>query len=140
MGTVILVRHGRTAANARGVLAGRSAGVALDATGRGQAEKTAERLAVVPLVRVVSSPLERCRETSRAILARQQGPSSPSVPGLSIERGIIECDYGDWQGRPLSELAKEPLWAQVQRSPASVRKPRSCVSCSSARARSLCCT
>jgi probable phosphomutase (TIGR03848 family) len=118
MGTVILVRHGRTAANARGILAGRSAGVALDATGRAQAELMAGRLAVVPLVRVVSSPLERCRETSRAMLARQH-----DAPGLSIERGITECDYGDWQGRPLSELAREPLWAQVQRNPASVVFP-----------------
>ena len=118
MGTVILVRHGRTAANARGILAGRSAGVALDATGRAQAERMAERLAAVPLVRVVSSPLERCRETSRAILARQQ-----DAPGLSIERGITECDYGDWQGRPLSELARESVWAQVQRNPASVVFP-----------------
>ncbi len=118
MGTVILVRHGRTAANARGILAGRSPGVALEATGRAQTERMAERLAAVPLVRVVSSPLERCRETSRAILARQQ-----DAPGLSIERGITECDYGDWQGRPLSELARESLWAQVQRNPASVVFP-----------------
>ena len=118
MGTVILVRHGRTAANARGVLAGRSAGVALDATGRRQADAMAQRLTAVPLVRVVSSPLERCRETSRAILARQQ-----PVPDLSIERAITECDYGQWQGRPLSELAKEPLWERVQRNPASVVFP-----------------
>jgi len=118
MGTVILVRHGRTAANARGILAGRTAGVALDKTGRGQAERTAERLAVVPLVGVVSSPLERCRETTRAILDRQQ-----DSPALRIERGITECDYGEWQGRPLSELSREPLWAQVLRTPASVVFP-----------------
>ena len=59
MSTVILVRHGRTTANASGVLAGRTAGVKLDEVGRGQADRTAERLAVVPLVGVVSirSPL-----------------------------------------------------------------------------------
>ena len=118
MATVILVRHGRTTANASGVLAGRTAGIKLDGTGRGQAARTAERLSVVPLVAVVSSPLERCRQTARAILDQQ--PGSPAAP---IDKGITECDYGDWQGRPLGELAKEELWAVVQSHPAAAAFP-----------------
>jgi len=118
MATVILVRHGRTTANASGVLAGRTAGVKLDEVGRGQADRTAERLSVVPLVGVVSSPLERCRQTSRAILGRQDGS-----PAQLIEKGITECDYGDWQGRKLAELAKEDLWSVVQSSPSAVVFP-----------------
>ena len=118
MATVILVRHGRTTANAKGVLAGRTAGVRLDAVGRGQAARTAERLAMVPLAGVVSSPLERCRQTARAILDRQAG--SPAAP---IERGITECDYGDWQGRALKDLAKESLWSVVQTQPSAAAFP-----------------
>lgn len=118
MATVILVRHGRTTANASGVLAGRTAGVKLDKVGREQAARTAERLAVVPLVGVVSSPLERCRQTTRAILDQQSG--SPIAP---TERGITECDYGDWQGRKLSELAKEGLWSVVQTQPSAAMFP-----------------
>lgn len=118
MATVILVRHGRTTANAKGVLAGRSGGVGLDSTGREQAARTGERLAAVPLVAVVSSPLERCRQTARMILERQTG--SPAAP---IEHGITECDYGSWQGRPLSELAKEELWSVVQRQPSAAAFP-----------------
>jgi probable phosphomutase (TIGR03848 family) len=118
MATVILVRHGRTTANVSGVLAGRTAGVKLDTVGREQATRTAERLAVVPLVGVVSSPLERCRQTARAILDRQTG--SPSTP---IENGITECDYGQWQGRALSELAKEKLWSVVQTQPSAAVFP-----------------
>jgi probable phosphomutase (TIGR03848 family) len=118
MATVILVRHGRTAANASGVLAGRTAGVRLDKTGRDQAARMGERLAVVPLVGVVSSPLERCRQTSQLILDCQTGS-----PLMSIERGITECDYGQWQGRPLSELAKEPLWSVVQTQPSAAEFP-----------------
>ena len=57
MATVILVRHGRTTANASGVLAGRADGVSLDDVGRDQATATGTRLAAVPLVGVVSSPL-----------------------------------------------------------------------------------
>ncbi|MCD9199124.1 histidine phosphatase family protein [Aeromicrobium wangtongii] len=118
MATVILVRHGRTTANASGVLAGRTAGVRLDDVGRRQADRTAERLAVVPLAGVVTSPLERCRQTTRAILAHQDA----AVP-TSVERGITECDYGDWQGRKLAELAKEELWSVVQSQPSAAVFP-----------------
>ncbi|MDR6172697.1 histidine phosphatase family protein [Curtobacterium sp. SORGH_AS_0776] len=118
MATVLLVRHGRTTANATGVLAGRTAGVALDAVGREQAARTAGRLAAVPLAVVVSSPLERCRQTARALLGRQAGD-----PETRIERAITECDYGDWQGRKLADLAKEPLWRTVQANPSAVVFP-----------------
>jgi len=115
---VILVRHGRTTANTSGVLAGRTRGVRLDETGVGQAQKTAERLAVVPLVAVGTSPLERCRQTARAILKAQEGS-----PVTATERGITECDYGAWQGRSLRDLAKEPLWKTVQTQPSAAAFP-----------------
>ncbi|MEJ7635721.1 histidine phosphatase family protein [Aeromicrobium sp.] len=118
MATVLLVRHGRTTANASGVLAGRTAGIKLDEAGRNQVARTGERLGVVPLVAVVSSPLERCRQTSRAILDRQAG--SPATP---IEKGITECDYGQWQGRGFGELAKEDLWSVVQAQPSAAVFP-----------------
>lgn len=118
MATVLLVRHGRTDANVQGVLAGRAAGVRLDDVGRGQAERTADRLAAVPLVGVVTSPLERCRETAGLLLA-QQG----SAPGLTVEDGLTECDYGSWQGRSLADLAREALWSTVQAHPAAVTFP-----------------
>ncbi|WP_285248724.1 histidine phosphatase family protein [Pseudarthrobacter sp. efr-133-R2A-89] len=118
MATVILVRHGRTTANATGLLAGRAAGVGLDQLGRDQAALTAERLAPVPLVGVVSSPLERCLQTARFILDRQAGaPHAPTDPDLT------ECDYGQWQGRLLSELAAEALWPVVQSQPSAVVFP-----------------
>jgi len=122
MATVLLVRHGRTIANAQGVLAGRAAGVRLDGTGRAQAAATAHRLAAVPLVAVVTSPLERCRQTARAVVERQV--TGPDAPEVVVERGITECDYGDWQGRPLAELAKEPLWGVVQGQPSAAVFPR----------------
>jgi probable phosphomutase (TIGR03848 family) len=118
MATVVLVRHGRTTANASGVLAGRSPGVKLDEVGQGQAARTAERLAVVPLAAVVSSPLVRCRQTAAAIVGAQASPVD-----VELEKALTECDYGEWQGRPLKELAKEKLWASVQRTPSSVTFP-----------------
>ncbi|UZN01565.1 MSMEG_4193 family putative phosphomutase [Cellulomonas sp. S1-8] len=118
MATVILVRHGRTAANVQGVLAGRTAGVGLDAVGREQARRTAERLSVVPLSGVVSSPLERCRQTSRILVARQE-----HAPGTQVDAALTECDYGTWQGRSLGDLAAEPLWSVVQTQPSAAVFP-----------------
>lgn len=130
MATVILVRHGRTTANVSGVLAGRALGVALDDVGREQAAVTADRLAAVPLVGLVSSPLERCLQTAELILGRQpeshlQATSSPQISALAIdlEPGITECDYGDWQGKTLGELAKEKLWSVVQSHPSAAIFP-----------------
>ncbi|GAB3046341.1 histidine phosphatase family protein [Parafrigoribacterium mesophilum] len=118
MATVILVRHGRTAANVAGVLAGRSAGIGLDEVGRHQVALTAERLAVVPLIAVVSSPLERCLETSRMILDHQTGS-----PEALVDEAITECDYGQWQGRSLRDLAGEKLWSVVETQPSAVEFP-----------------
>jgi len=120
MATVILVRHGRTTANATGLLAGRTAGVELDETGRAQAGEAGLRLAAVPLAAVVSSPLERCRQTATAILAQQQ---ASGVEEVLVEPELTECDYGEWQGRSLAELAKEPLWETVQTQPSAASFP-----------------
>ena len=118
MATVILVRHGRTTANATGLLAGRAAGVSLDQIGREQAALTGERLAAVPVVGVVSSPLERCQQTAQLILDRQAG-----TPYAPLESDLTECDYGQWQGRTLSDLATEDLWSAVQSQPSAVIFP-----------------
>lgn len=115
---MILVRHGRTTANASGTLAGRLPGVRLDDVGVGQAQRTGERLAVVPLAAIVSSPLERCRQTAKLLVGARD-----SSPKVATDKGITECDYGEWQGRPLRELAEEPLWKTVQTQPSAAAFP-----------------
>ena len=72
----------------------------------------------VPLAGVVTSPLERCRQTAKAIVT-----AHPGAPRLTTERGITECDYGDWAGRPIRELAKEKLWSLVQTQPSAAVFP-----------------
>lgn len=119
MPTVILVRHGRSTANADGVLAGWSQGVALDDSGRDQATALAARLGALPLAAVVTSPLQRCQETVRPLL-----DTRPGLPVHTDER-IGECRYGDWTGRKLAELADEPLWTTVQRHPSNAVFPGS---------------
>lgn len=117
MTTLLLVRHGRTTANATAVLAGWTPGVELDERGRDQAAALAERLAGLPLAAIVSSPLERCRQTTEAIVAGRA-----DVP-VSYDERVGECHYGDWTGRPLAELAKDPLWKVVQAHPSAVVFP-----------------
>jgi probable phosphomutase (TIGR03848 family) len=116
--TVILVRHGRTAANATGVLAGWTPGVHLDAKGREQAAAVAARLAVVPLTAVVTSPLERTRETAEALLVGRE-----PAPPLEVDDRVGECRYGDWTNQPLKTLAKDPLWKVVQAHPSAAVFP-----------------
>ena len=120
MATVILVRHGRTTANASGMLAGRMTGVKLDDVGTGQADRAAARIAAVPLLAVVSSPLERCRQTAKAVLGAQGADRRLRV---TVDKGITECDYGDWQGSALRDLAKQPLWKTVQSQPSAATFP-----------------
>ena len=76
MATVLLVRHGRTKANTDGILAGRAAGVHLDETGVAQAAKAVARLDGLRLAGVVSSPLERCRDTARALVGSQDAAAA----------------------------------------------------------------
>lgn len=116
--TMILVRHGRTSANADGVLAGRAPGVRLDDVGRDQAAAVARRLAALSLARLVTSPLARTVQTARAVAEAQAAP----VP-LVRDNGLVECGYGAWTGRALKDLAKEPLWRTVQSAPSAVTFP-----------------
>src|SRR5215212_2962651 len=116
MPTVLLVRHGRTTANTAGVLAGWTPGVQLDETGTAQVQAVGERLAKVPLAAVVSSPLERCRQTADAVAAGRE------LEVQSDDR-LGEARYGDWTGRTLKELVKEPLWKVVQQHPSAAQFP-----------------
>lgn len=120
MAICILLRHGRTQANADGVLAGWTPGLGLDDAGAGQARAAGSRLAATPLAAVVASPLQRCQETAAAVLAAQ--PADRAVQRHTEER-LGEARYGAWTGRPLKELAEEPLWREVQDHPSGVTFP-----------------
>ena len=73
MTTVLLVRHGRTAANVSGVLAGWTPGIHLDEKGQEQAADLGVRLKAVPLAAIITSPLDRCRDTAEALLREREG-------------------------------------------------------------------
>lgn len=92
---LILVRHGRTAANAQGLLQGRL-DLPLDDVGRWQAERIAEVLAGAE--RIVSSPLRRAVETAEAF----------ALP-IELDAAFLELDYGDLDGKPVREVGQD-VW------------------------------
>jgi probable phosphomutase (TIGR03848 family) len=114
--TVILLRHGRSTSNTAGVLAGRSEGVDLDDKGREQAVGLIDRIGDLPIKAVVCSPLLRCRRTVEPLA------ESLCLEPV-IEDRIAEVDYGEWTGRKISELGKEPLWRVVQAHPSAAVFP-----------------
>lgn len=116
MTTVLFIRHGRTSANAAGILAGWSPGIDLDDVGREQATALAARLSGLPLAAALTSPLDRCQQTAALALSQDH-------PAPDIDERLGECHYGDWTGLSLKVLAKDPLWKVVQSHPSAVRFP-----------------
>jgi probable phosphomutase (TIGR03848 family) len=115
MRLLLLLRHAVTEhTGAR--LSGWLPGLHLSEAGREQAKALAERLAPVPVDAVYASPLERCQETA-AVVADAKGLKLGTVGDLG------EVRYGDWTGRELKALAKEPLWKVVQATPSAARFP-----------------
>ena len=113
---VLLVRHGQTPTTGK-LLPGRAPGLHLADAGREQAARAAERIAALSRVDAVyASPLERARETAAPIAATR---------GLKVkvDRGLLECDFGDWTGAELKKLMKLPEWQTVQRAPSSFTFP-----------------
>ena len=96
---LIIVRHGRTPANASGELLGRR-DPGLDEVGRHQAAAIGRTLAGA--YRIVSSPLRRCRETAAAIGAP-----------IQLDDRFIELDYGELEGVPVADVPAA-TWAAWQ--------------------------
>ena len=137
---VLLVRHGATPTTGK-VLPGRAPGLHLAESGREQADAVAARIqawatagaptprrrggarerakaagTTTPAPAIYASPLERTRETA-APIAKALGQR------VSVNRGLVECDFGEWTGAELKDLARKPEWAAVQRYPSGFRFP-----------------
>jgi probable phosphoglycerate mutase len=113
---VLLVRHGLTPTTGK-LLPGRAPGLHLAEAGREQARAVAERIAALSRVDAVyASPLERARETAAPIAAARHLK-------VKIDKGLLECDFGEWTGAELKQLMKLPEWQTVQRAPSTFTFP-----------------
>jgi broad specificity phosphatase PhoE len=113
---LLLVRHGETTYNVEKRLPGQLPGVALTDEGRRQAHRAAVALSNLPLSAVVSSPLERAKETAE-ILAR--GWALP----VRLDPRLMDTDIGPWASKQLDELNKnEPAWKAYVEKPSAPPK------------------
>jgi probable phosphoglycerate mutase len=113
---VLYVRHGETATTGK-LLPGRAPGLHLSDTGRQQAEAAAARILELKRVDAVyASSLERARETAAPIAAGRK-------LRVGVDRGLLECDFGEWTGAELKKLMKLPEWRTVQSYPSGFRFP-----------------
>jgi len=115
MATLLLVRHGHTDAAGKR-LTGWAGGVHLNEAGRQQAERLVGRLDGIRVDHIVSSPLERCRETAAPLAEARRRR-------VDVRRAWIEVGYGDWTGRSISQLRRTKLWRRVMATPSNVRFP-----------------
>lgn len=114
--TVLLVRHGQTPTTGK-LLPGRAPGLHLAEEGVRQAERAGERIGELKRVDAIyCSPLERAKETAAPI-----GKAVGIRP--KVDRGLLECDFGDWTGAELKKLMKLPEWRTVQKAPSTFRFP-----------------
>ncbi|MBE3558516.1 MAG: histidine phosphatase family protein [Ktedonobacteraceae bacterium] len=110
--TLLFIRHGQTAWNIERRLPGQLPGVVLNETGKQQSARLAEALTVLPISAIISSPLERARETAEFI-ARGRNLE------IQLEPDLMDTDVGPWAGKLIEDVSKnDPAWREYVRNPA----------------------
>ncbi len=114
---IILARHGETEWNVTKVFRGRI-DIELNQTGLKQAELLAEYLKEVNIEAIYSSPLKRALNTAEMI-------ARPHKLAVEIAPGLIDFNFGKWQGLPLQEVqhSYKKLYAQWIKNPHLVQMP-----------------
>lgn len=97
MTRLFLIRHGETAWNKQHRFQG-SADIPLNGTGLAQADAVGERMASLPLSRIISSDLKRAYQTATAV-ARHH----PDVP-VEADARIQEISFGKWEGLTYKQI------------------------------------
>lgn len=116
MPVLLLIRHGENQYVKEGRLAGRLPDIHLNDKGFSQAQMIADKLGSSRIKAIYSSPLERALETAKPLA---------DVLGLEVipQEGLLETDYGEWQGKTLKSLRRRKLWRTVQNAPYLMRFP-----------------
>lgn len=112
----LLIRHGETDFNKKMYLPGRLPNIHLNDKGRLQAQTLAEKLSVLPIKAIYSSPLERTLETAEPLAGLLK-------MAVTSTNGLLETDCGEWQGQSVKKLRRQKVWKSVQQHPALFRFP-----------------
>jgi probable phosphoglycerate mutase len=111
--TLLFIRHGQTTWNIEHLLSGQLSGVALTETGREQAARLAEALKILPITAVISSPLERARDTAGYLAASCELT-------VQVDDDLMDTNVGSWSGQKIEELSKaDPAWKAFVHDPTS---------------------
>src|SRR5205807_1036966 len=109
--TLLFIRHGQTTSNVERWLPGQLPGIVLTETGRQQAADLAEKLTVLPLSAIISSPLERAHETAKYLA---MGRSLE----IQLEPDLMDTNIGHWAGQQIDNLPKnDPAWKAYVKDP-----------------------
>ncbi|MFM7356865.1 MAG: histidine phosphatase family protein, partial [Actinomycetota bacterium] len=112
MTTFLLLRHAHSVANNAGVLAGQLEGIGLSKDGTVQVDKLSPSFENIKIDRIISSPMQRCLETVEVIAKSKK-------MRISIDKRLIEMNYGSWSGRKLSKLSRMKDWKVIQTKPSA---------------------
>ncbi len=119
MTRIAIIRHGQTEWNeGEGERFRGRAELDLDQIGMGQARAAAARIAQWQVSAIYSSPLRRAVSTAKIL-------ASPFDLEVQLLEGLIDIDYGKWQGLSLKEAAADDseLYALWLKSPHLVTFP-----------------
>src|SRR5688572_17283170 len=122
MTTFLLIRH--AAHDLIGnTLAGRAIDVHLNARGKLEAERLADRVTHLPIRAIYTGPLERSQESAWPLAMRL-------MLELRVHEGFDEIDFGQWTRKTFEELEPDPAWKtwNAQRSEATAPGGESMVS------------
>ncbi len=109
--TLLLIRHGQSTWNAEHRLPGQLPGILLNDVGRQQAARLADALSVLPISAIISSPLERARDTAEILAEARHLP-------VQFEPALMDTAMGDFAGKDYNEMRKSnEAWKAFVRNP-----------------------
>ena len=107
---LVLVRHGLSSFNAKGLIQGRTDDSVLTDEGYQQAVKAGEVLSKMNFDKIYSSPLQRAAETANTIIRFLEGKNN-----IIFDKNLLEVDLSAWSGLTIDEIKNNypnvyPIW------------------------------
>ena len=96
---LVLVRHGLSSFNEKGLIQGRTDDSYLTDKGYAQAFKSGEALSNINFERIYSSPLVRAAETAKTIQRNLQNECN-----IIYDKNLLEVDLSSWSGLSMNEI------------------------------------